>query len=361
MGKKPSTDLLNPFGGSWSRRTLLKGASGAAAVFAVTGFPAVLRAKPSRITIPNPGGALEEALKAAYFDTFTKKTGIEISGAPYADTAKIKAMVDNNAVDTDVVFTDAADAAVLARQGLLEPIDYSVIDKSKLLPEAAREFYLLADVASYAMAWNTKNLSEEARPKSWAEFFDPAKDMQRSLWKYGAQTLEIASMASQPLDKLYPLDLDAAFAKLDGIKGSLTWWDSGAQGAQLIIDGETDVGTVWNGRLYKPRLEGAPVNYTFDGALYVCDSIVIPKGAKNKVEAMEFIANVMTAENQATFSKHIPYGPVVPAAFELIDDKTKEAIPNAPQNSKNARFQDFDYWAENGAGILDRFNKWLIG
>ncbi|MGE0213980.1 MAG: ABC transporter substrate-binding protein [Parvibaculaceae bacterium] len=361
MGKKPSTDILQPLGGQWSRRDLMKGTAATAAVFAVTGFPAVLRAKPSRLTIPNPGGAIEEAFKAAYFDTFTKKTGIEISGAPYADTAKIKAMVENNAVDTDVIFTDAADAAVLARQGLLEPIDYGVIDKSKLLPEAGKEFYLLADVAAYAMAWNTKALTADTRPKSWAEFFDPAKDAQRSLWKYPAQTLEVAAMATQPLDKLYPLDLDTAFSKLDAIKGSLTWWDSGAQGAQLIIDGETDVGSVWNGRLYKPRLEGASVDYTFDGALYVCDSIVIPKGAKNKTEAMEFIANVMTAENQATFAKHIPYGPVVPAAFDLLDDKTKEALPNSPQNSKNAVFQDFDYWAANGAEIIDRFNKWLIG
>ncbi len=354
--------MMKHRGTDWTRRGVLKGAAGAAALGSVTGFPAVLKAKPSRLAIPNPGGAIEEAFKVAYFETFTKKTGIEISGAPYADTAKIKAMVENNAVDTDVIFTDAADAAVLARQGLLEPIDYGVIDKASLLPEAAKEFYVLADVAAYAMAWNTKSFTADTRPKSWVEFFDPAKEGQRSLWKYAAQTLEVAAMgAGQPMDKLYPLDLDKAFAKLDDIKGSLTWWDSGAQGAQLIIDGETDVGTVWNGRLYRPKLDGAPVDYTFDGALYVCDSIVVPKGAKDKAVAMEFIANVMVPQNQATFAKNIPYGPVVPAAFELLDAEAKAALPNSPENSKNAVFQNFDYWAANGAEIIDRFNKWLIG
>ena len=214
-----------------NRRSLLASAAGIAVVLPVMGFPTVLRAKPERMTIPNPGGALEEALKAAYFKTFTEKTGIEISGAPYADTAKIKAMVENNAVDTDVIFTDAADAAMLAKQGLLEPIDFSVVDKSVLIPEAVHEHYL-ADVAAYAMAWNTKSMSDDKRPKTWAEFFDPAaKPGQRSLWKYAAQTLEVAAMgAGQSRDKLYPLDLDAAFAKLDAVKGSLTWWDSGAQG-----------------------------------------------------------------------------------------------------------------------------------
>ena len=116
----------------------------------------MLRAKPERMTIPNPGGALEEALKVAYFKSFTEKTGIEILGAPYADTAKIKAMVENNAVDTDVIFTDATEAAILAKLGLLEPIDFSVVDKALFIPEAVHEHYLLADVAAYAMAWNTR-------------------------------------------------------------------------------------------------------------------------------------------------------------------------------------------------------------
>lgn len=361
MKQRPGSRGLNS--SNPTRRHLLASAAGLAVALPVIGFPAVLRAKPERMTIPNPGGALEEALKAAYFKTFTDKTGIEISGAPYADTAKIKAMVENNAVDTDVIFTDAADAAILAKQGLLEPLDFSVVDKSLFIPEAVHEHYLLADVAAYAMAWNTKSMSDDKRPKNWAEFFDPStKPGQRSLWKYPAQTLEVAAMgAGQGRDKLYPLDLDGAFAKLDAVKSVLTWWDSGAQGAQLIIDGETDVGTVWNGRLYKPRKDGAPVNYTFDHCLYVCDSIVVPKGAKNKAEAMSFIANFTDPKNQAVFCKNIPYGPVNPATFSLLDAETKAALPNAPDNAKTAVFQNFGYWADNGSMIIERFNKWLLG
>ena len=62
-----------------TRRHLLASAAGMAVALPVIGFPTVLRAKPERMTIPNPGGALEEALKAAYFKSFTEKTGIEIS------------------------------------------------------------------------------------------------------------------------------------------------------------------------------------------------------------------------------------------------------------------------------------------
>lgn len=350
--KRPSLD----------RRHVLKGMA-AGTAFAVTGFPSIVKAAPATMTVPNSGGALEEAYKVAYFETFQKKTGIQILGAPYMDTARVKAMVDNNAVDVDILNIDATEAAALARLGLLEPIDYGVIDKSTLLPAAAKEHYMLVDVAAYIMAWNTKSFTAETRPKDWSEFFNSkAKEGQRSLWKLAPQTLEVAAMGGgQARDKLYPIDLDLAFKMLDGIKPDLTWWTSGAQAAQLVIGGEVDVGTVWNGRVFKAKNDGAPVDYTFDNALYVCDAMVIPKGAKNKKEAMEFLANMVDAANQATFAQHIPYGPVNTKSFEMLDQKTLALLPNSPENGKTAVFQDFDYWAEKGPEIFDRFNNWLVG
>ena len=344
-----------------SRRTVLKGlALGTTGL--VTGFPFIARAKPATMTVPNSGGALEEACKKAYFETFKQKSGIQILGAPYMDTARVKAMVENNAVDVDVLNIDATEAAALASLGLLEPIDYDYIDKASLLPEAARDHYLLVDVAAYVMAWNTNTYNAQTRPKNWQEFFDSGRDGQRSLWKLAPQTLEVAAMGGgQPMSKLYPIDLDAAFKSLDAIKADLTWWTSGAQAAQLVIGGEVDVGTVWNGRVFQAKLDGQPVDYTFDNALYVCDSMVIPKGAKNKKEAMEFLANMIDAKNQATFARQIPYGPVNPKTFELLDAETLTMLPNSPQNNKSAIMQDFDYWASNGPAIFDRFNNWLLG
>lgn len=344
------------------RRQVLAGlAAGTAG--AVIGAPAILRAQPATMTVPNSGGALEEAFRVAYFDPFTEKTGIKILGAPYMDTARVKAMVDNNAVDVDILNIDATEAAALARLGLLEPIDYSMIDKSQLMPEASREHYMLVDVAAYAMAWNTGAFNARTRPKDWAEFFDPTKiEGQRSLWKLAPQTLEVAALAGgQPREKLYPIDLDLAFAQLDKLKNDLTWWTSGAQGAQLIIGGEADVGAVWNGRVYKAKEDGGPVDYTFDHALYVCDAMVIPKGAKNKKYAMELLAIMVDAKNQATFSKQLPYGPVNKNTFALLSESELARLPNSPQNSKTAVFQDFDYWAEHGPAVFERFNTWLLG
>jgi putative spermidine/putrescine transport system substrate-binding protein len=113
--------------------------------------------------------------------------------------------------------------------------------------------------------------------------------------------------------------------------------------------------------LFKPKDDGAPVDYTFDHALYVCDAMVVPKGAPNKKLAMEFLANMMDAKNQATFANAIPYGPVNKAAFALLSPERTALLPNSPQNSGTAVLQDFDYWAGQGAAVFDRFNKWLLG
>jgi putative spermidine/putrescine transport system substrate-binding protein len=196
------------------------------------------------------------------------------------DSAQIKAMVDNNAVSIDLANTDATDAAILARAGLLERIDYDIVDRKPLLPEAAQEFYLLPDFAAYVMAWNTKSHTAtelggvlrcqgEAGPALSLEGRAANARGRSDGWR--SATPQALSARSRP--RLCEAQCDQEFSLMV---------ESGAQGAQLIIGGEVDIGTVWKGRLFKPKAEGAPVDFTFDGALVVADAMVVPKGAKNK-------------------------------------------------------------------------------
>lgn len=349
-------------GSAFTRRGILKSAAATGAL-AVTGFPFIARAQASRITFPNSGGALEDAYKPAYYDTFKAATGIDVIGAPYMDTARVKAMVESNAVDVDLISTDAIEAATMGKMGLLEPIDYDIINRDDLIEGAANEFHVVNLLAALVMAWSTRNVTEESRPKNWAEYFDPeAKPGPRSLWRNAPQVLDIAAMGGgQPASSLYPLDLDRSFAALDKAKDDIVWWTSGAQSAQLLIDGEVDFGTAWNGRLFAPKRDGAQIDYTYDNALYTAEAIIIPKGAPNKKLSMEFLANMLKAENQAIFSKHIPYGPVNKNTFELLDAETLAILPNSPENAATGVQQDSAYWSENGPELIDRFNKWLVG
>lgn len=344
--------------GGIDRRMLIKSAA-AATVFGVVGAPRLARAKPSQMVISTGGGALDDAYKAAYFEPWTAKTGIAITTGPNTG-AKLKAMVEQKAVEWDVSQQPAELAATMAKQGLLEPLDYSIIDKSKLIKGVAFDHFVMGDIAAYHIAWNTKLVKPGAEPKDWPGFW--AFSGRRGLWKRPYQTMEVALMADGvDKDKLYPLDVDHALKSLAKIKDGVYWWERGAQVAQILIDGEVEVTAAWNGRVYDPKKSGAPVDYHLNQALLVADAWVVPRGAPNKRESMEFIALALEAERQAAFAQKLPYGPVNADALKLLPKETLAILPSAEENLKRSTFLDVNWWADNGERTEAAFSKWISG
>ena len=335
-----------------NRRTLLKSV-GAAATLSLAGIGA-LRAAAAQMVMATGGGKLDDVYRQAIYTPWKEKTGTNIITTGN-EAGRLKAMVEQKRVEWDLMQGPAEGLVVYGRQGLFEPIDYSVVDRTKLLAGTAFETFVLTDFAAYCIAWNTKNVTRNP-PKDWRELW--AYEGRIGLWKRPFQTLEVALLADGvALKDLYPLNVDRAFASLDKVKKKLVWWNSGAQGAQLLLDGEIDAGAIWNGRVHDPKLAGAPVDFHFNQALLVSDAWGIPKGAPNKADAMRMLAFALTPTAQAAFSKAIPYAPVNPEALALLDDKTKASLPTAgPTNV----MLNVDFWAENGPAIVERFNKWLL-
>lgn len=345
-----------------SRREVLRmGAAGAALSVSSLGFPALAQSKPDQLVIASGGGKLDEAYKKAYWDTFTAKHGIKIVTTEYAGLAKVQSMVEANNVDIDVLNIDAAEAPVAGKKGWLEKLDWSLTDRSKVLPVAARDDHVYAEVAAKVLAWHKDSFPGEKAPKGWVDVWDMEKfPGKRSFWKQAFQTMDIAVLGSGVAkEKLYPLDADAALASLDKIRASILWWDSGAQGAQMLIDGDSDLGSAWSGRVYQPKIEGAGVDYTLNDALFVAGAWAIVKGAKNLKWSQEFVAHTLDPKNQAIYAETIAYGPVVPEALKLLPPERLAVLPSSEENFKKGIFQDFDFWAEHGDGIIKKFNDWL--
>lgn len=311
----------------------------------------------SQLVFASGGGKLEETYKKTVFTPFKEKTSNDIVTTAN-EGAKLKAMVEQGQVEWDLMQGPAEQLIVFGRQGLFEPIDYTNIDKANMLDGTTEEFFVLTDVAAYNISWNTDNLKGNP-PQSWADVW--AYDGRIGLWKRPFQTLEVALLADGvALADLYPLDLDRAFKSLEKIKKKVVWWERGAQGAQVFLDGEVDVGAVWNGRLHQPKLDGAPVDFNFNQAIFVNDAWAIPKGAPHKKEAMELLAFALAPEQQAAFARELPYGPVNRAALALLDDKTKAALPSSEENFKKGRLLDLAFWADNSQKVTERFNSWLL-
>lgn len=341
-----------------TRRRLLGSAGlGLGTLAAATTFPTRLLAAQD-LTFVSWGGTTQDAQKAAWADPFSEAAGINILQDGPTDYGKLKAMVDAGNVVWDVVDVEGDYAFQAADMGLLEPIDYSIVDKSKLDPRFSFEYGVGSFYYSFVLGFN-KDATGGKTPEGWAAIFDTAKfPGKRSFWKWSSPgVLEMALLADGvPADKLYPLDLDRAFAKLDSIKKDILWWASGAESQQQLASGEVALGKFWNGRMYALNQAEANVGTSWAQNMALADILVVPKGTKNKELAMKFLAQASSPEGQAAFATATAYAPINSAAIPLLG---QEMVPMLPSEHTDSQITlDMQYWAKNRDAIGERWYAW---
>lgn len=332
------------------------------------------------ITVMSWGGAYATSQIEAYHKPYTAATGKNVisvdSDNPAAPT---KAMVEAGNVTVDVVDLEYADAVRMCDEGLLEPIDASILAPGAdgtpaiddFLPGAVTDCFVATIVFSTIYAYDTTKFPEG--PTTMADFFDLAKFPGKRGMRRGAKAnLEMALMADGvPAAEVYdllatPEGQDRAFAKLDTIKAETIWWESGAQPPQLLADGEVAMTTAYNGRIFAAAVsEGKPFQTVFDGQVYEYDGYAIPKGAPNIEEAKQFLAFATTTQALADQAKWISYGPARKSSGPLVglyqDGKTEMApyMPTSAANLTNALASSYEFWVDRDAELNERFQAWL--
>lgn len=83
-----------------SRRTFVKIGAAATSVLAMR---SIARAQQRMLTYATWGGASQESQRASFFNEFEKETGIRVIDIPGTDQAKLAAMVQNGAVEWDLM------------------------------------------------------------------------------------------------------------------------------------------------------------------------------------------------------------------------------------------------------------------
>ncbi|WP_107676317.1 extracellular solute-binding protein [Agrobacterium sp. LAD9] len=325
--------------------------------------PVLAQSKPKELLISAGGGDLLSSFQTAYYDDFTKETGIKISPQPWKGLAELKVIVESKSWgQADVMLMTSGEAASAQALGLSEPLDYGSIDRASLLSGAYSDNWFLINLAATLPAWNTDAVKSADVPKGWTDIFGSERKGPRGLFKNASLTLDIAALgAGIPLDKLYPLDIDAALEAMSAIRNDIVWWNTGAQSQQLLANGEVDTSMMWVNRVELLRASGKPVDYNFNQAILDGDTLVIPKGHPNKKAAMEFAAYMARPEPQARLVELIPLGPTNTEAVKIASPAAMAKTASDPKNFPLTRIQDFQWWAENSQRASDAFTKWLLG
>jgi putative spermidine/putrescine transport system substrate-binding protein len=332
------------------------------------------------ITVVSWGGAYTKSQIEAYHKPWIAKTGNGIKSEDYSGgIAEIKAQVEAGNVTWDIVDVELSDAIRACDDGLLEVIDHSTLPAGADGTPATEDFLegTLHECAVANIVWSTIFAYDKTKiangPTTIADFFDLEKfPGKRGMRKGAKPNLEFALMADGVAAKdVYdvletPEGVDRAFAKLSTIKDSVVWWEAGAQPPQLLADGEVAMTTAYNGRIFNAVAnEDKPFEIVWDGQIWDLDLWVIPKGAKNKDLALDFLKFSTATEQLAKQASYISYGPArmssapLVGKFEGKDIDMGPQMPTAPKNLANAVQNNFDFWADNADQLNERFNAWL--
>jgi len=315
------------------------------------------------ITFASWGGTYQEAQRKAYLDPIEDELNITIREETLGGLEEVRAQVLAGAVTWDLVDLGAMECAQAEVEGLIEPLDWSVISVEGFADDAYSDYWAAIIYYSTILAYNPESV--DPAPTNWTDFFDVEKfPGTRALYNQPATMLEMALLADGvPADELYPLDVDRAFAKLEEIKPHISvWWSSGAQSVQLLADGEVDMVAMWNGRIDTLAAEGIPVEAAWDQGTLSMDCLAVPKGAPNKDLAMKVLGRMLSPELQANMPQYINYGPTTSLAFEQgkITDEQIAISPSSPDHIKGQAVIDAGYWAVNAPAIQERWDAFMI-
>ena len=345
-----------------TRRAILIGGAGLAALPLAAWAQGVPDLKGVTLVFASFGGAYQDAERASYCDPFEKATGARVLQDGPMNVAKFRAMIESGSPDWDVVDVVGGFLEAGVKDGLFEKIDPRIVNTSRIDPRFVSDYGVGCIVWSYNLAFNTAALGGGPEPAIWADLFDLKKfPGKRTLLDQPVSSLEIALLADGVTpDKLYPLDVERAFKKLDAIKDQTIFWATNSQSQQLLVDREAALGVILNGRAYDAVQKGAKIGVSWEQNIQAVDYLVVPRGSRNRDAAMRLIDTMTLPENQAKLANLIAYSPTNAAAFNAIDPKIEPWLCTSPANIKRGFVISQVFWRDNLTQLTERWASWKL-
>jgi putative spermidine/putrescine transport system substrate-binding protein len=363
------------------RRTkIILGSIGAAIVLLGVGYFIVTRTAPE-LTVTTWAGEYSRAQANAFFRPYSLRTGIEVRTALYdGELDGLRRQVKSHAYSWDVVDFELPTAIKACNEGLLERFGADALPQGAngapaikdFVPNALGPCWIGTVVYSQIVAYAPRRFAGNP-PKTLADFFDVVgypgpRALRRGSAKYN---MELALLADgvAPAD-LYrvlstPQGVDRALHKLEGIRSNTIWWNAAGEPAAMLEDGRAAFSTILNGDVYDAILHHRAIAPIWDRQLYELDVFGVPKGNPKPRMALDFLRFATTPRQLAIVSDWVPYGPARRSAVAFVTrnpelgTQMRPFLPTAPENFASAFAIDDAWWAENGAAVELRWQRWL--
>lgn len=285
-----------------------------------------------------------------------------INTAP-PDVAQVKAQVDNNAVQWDVM----AIAPYAAQQNcgtLFEKLDFSDVDQSSLVPGSVGECYIANWINATPFAYRTDAFPAGKGPKTIEDFFDKDKfpgqrgivtNLQNGILEYPLLADGVAP------DDLYPLDLDRALDKLDTIRDVTTFAPNVGALQQAVSADQVDMFLLPDSRLVPLLKDGDDITIVWDVTVASLNAFAVPLGSTKKAASEAFLATVTEPEQVAKISELLGVAPINSEAKPKLDEFASQVEVYGEVNAGETVVQDVEWYSKNFNEASTKLTTWLAG
>ena len=329
-------------------------------------------AERDHLVVQTWGGKLAEAQEKAFFEPFSKLTGIKVIGVEAGTSVggKLAAMQRSKNIEWDIITADYESYNTkYYNKGFLEEVDYNVVTNTgDLVPGSKKVWGVAQYLEGVCLVYNTKSFPEGKQPKSYKDFFD-VKNVPgpRAMHNWGgpSDNLSIALMADglSPDDCL-PIDFKRAFEIMNRVKPHIkVWYTSGAQLVQALLDEEVVMAISTDGRAKSAISMGAPINIEWNQSFYYLAYNCVVKNSPMKDAAMKLLKFCNRPEQQAIFTQIIGYTGANPKAVQYLPAELQKSQSTHPDNiNKVFNFMTIKnaQWAVDNVETVDeKWNSWI--
>lgn len=319
------------------------------------------------VIIATTGGLMTNSLQAHFYKRFETETGIKVRAVAIElpdQWARAVAGARSGSVPFDVVTATPPD--LIQQADLLQTIDCAGMPgiAAHALPNGCMPKGIIRTVGGMSLTWSKKAFPNGG-PQSWADFFDVAGfPGPRSLPDTGDREwwLPLVALLADgvPREKLFPLDLDRAYKKLDAIKPHVAaWWKSGDNSMQILRGGDAVMSMLYSSRAV-PLAKSGEFDFTWNGAIRDTGNWAVLKGGPNTENGLRFLD--FFVQNPA---EHLPFSTEV--SFDSNNREAAAQIPaeerrfrsSYPENYEKLIIADYEWIAGVRPKLRERWISWL--
>lgn len=281
-----------------------------------------------------------EYVPDSVIQTFEDETGIKVNVTTYSSNEDMLAKVKAEDPGTyDVVVPSDYMLKQMISQDMLEELDKDQLPNLKNIgdeyldqdfdPGNKYSVPYLGGVATIAV--NTAKV--KTKITSYDDLFNPelkgqivALDDYRAVIGMTERSMGLSMNETDP-DKLAEVE-----EKLLTLKDNIAVYDSDSPKSSLI-SGDCNVGFVWGAEIALAQEENPDIQvvYPDEGCYIFLDGFAIPKGAKNKDNALKFINYMLDGKTNMEVLKEFPYlSPNKVAVEEMGEDYASNEAKNPP-------------------------------